>query len=394
MNNKITISKLAQAVSEKSAFPDKECEDLLRGFFRIIGQTLREGESVKVKGFGTFKLSKVEARKSVDVTTGGEMVIPPHRKIVFVPAKEMAAKVNAPFEMFETVELSDGVSDEELYREDLPGAEAETVESQNNKDEAVNAPEPETDTIGDVNVGGEDTVEEDSMKEEESMESEGEEEVMEKSEDMQHKEMQEGVHHRGSFNRGFLWGVAAMLIVVCGGLVALWFMNEDFRGVFGGKGKTASVSTSTAEMLGNEDLILAGEENEAEASTGMDGVTDDEAAAENGENTVAEKSVKGMAKVAADEENVAPTKPSDSGKVYDTIGTSRYLTTMAKEHYGNYHLWPYIYEENKAILGHPDRIRPGTRVVIPDLAKYGVDPHNKADIEEAKKKGVAIYARY
>ncbi len=38
---------------------------------------------------------------------------------------------------------------------------------------------------------------------------------------------------------------------------------------------------------------------------------------------------------------------------------------MAKEHYGNYNLWPYIYEENKAILGHPDRIRPGTKVIVP-----------------------------
>ena len=67
---------------------------------------------------------------------------------------------------------------------------------------------------------------------------------------------------------------------------------------------------------------------------------------------------------------------------------------MAKEHYGNYHLWPYIYEENKAILGHPDRIRPGTKVRIPSLDKYGVNPKDPAAIAKAKKMGVAIYARY
>lgn len=67
---------------------------------------------------------------------------------------------------------------------------------------------------------------------------------------------------------------------------------------------------------------------------------------------------------------------------------------MAKAHYGNYHLWPIIYEENKAKLGHPDRIRPGTPVVIPTLNKYGIDPFNKNDVEKIKKLGIEIYARY
>ena len=92
-------------------------------------------------------------------------------------------------------------------------------------------------------------------------------------------------------------------------------------------------------------------------------------------------------------EPTVPTQPSDK-KVYDTITKTRYLTTMAKDHYGNYHLWPYIYKENEKILGHPDRIRPGTKVVVPPLSKYGVNPDNKADIDKAKKLGNEIYARY
>ena len=90
----------------------------------------------------------------------------------------------------------------------------------------------------------------------------------------------------------------------------------------------------------------------------------------------------------------APTQPSDTKKVYDTVSTTRYLTTIARQHYGNQHFWPYIYEENKAILGHPNRIKPGTRVVVPDLRKYGVDPKNAADIAEAKRREAEIYARY
>ena len=67
---------------------------------------------------------------------------------------------------------------------------------------------------------------------------------------------------------------------------------------------------------------------------------------------------------------------------------------MAKDHYGNYHFWPYIYEENKTILGHPDRIRPGTKVKIPPLSKFGVSPDDPADVKRAKQKGVEIYSRF
>ncbi len=87
------------------------------------------------------------------------------------------------------------------------------------------------------------------------------------------------------------------------------------------------------------------------------------------------------------------TAPSDT-PVYDVVTTTRYLTTIASEHYGNFNLWPYIYEENKAILGHPDRIKPGTRIVVPPLSKYGVNPKNKSDIDKAKKMGKEIYSRY
>ncbi len=81
-------------------------------------------------------------------------------------------------------------------------------------------------------------------------------------------------------------------------------------------------------------------------------------------------------------------------KRYDTITKKRFLTTMAKEYYGDYNLWPFIYDENKAILGHPDRIKPGTRVVIPPASKYGIDASNAACVAKAKRRGQQIYSKY
>lgn len=79
---------------------------------------------------------------------------------------------------------------------------------------------------------------------------------------------------------------------------------------------------------------------------------------------------------------------------YDRVTTTRYLTTMAREYYGNHEFWPYIYEENKSKLGNPNRTTPGTMVVVPSLKKYGVNPKNPADIEKARSMGREIYARY
>ena len=45
-------------------------------------------------------------------------------------------------------------------------------------------------------------------------------------------------------------------------------------------------------------------------------------------------------------------------------------------------------------LGHPDRITPGTKVVVPPLSKYGVDPSNPEHIKKAKQLGIEIYKKY
>ena len=79
---------------------------------------------------------------------------------------------------------------------------------------------------------------------------------------------------------------------------------------------------------------------------------------------------------------------------YDRIGKERFLTTMAREYYGNPDFWSYIYEANSHRFGHPDRIKPGTSVIIPNLDRYGVDPKNPADVEKAKALAREIYARY
>lgn len=62
---------------------------------------------VKVKGLGTFKLTEVESRESVNVNTGERFQIQGHNKISFTPDTTMKDLINKPFAHFETVILNE-----------------------------------------------------------------------------------------------------------------------------------------------------------------------------------------------------------------------------------------------------------------------------------------------
>ena len=86
-----------------------EAEAFITAMFKVVNEGLKEDKLVKIKGLGTFKLTKVSARESVDVNTGERIVIEGREKISFTPDNYMRDLVNSPFSQFETVVLSDGV---------------------------------------------------------------------------------------------------------------------------------------------------------------------------------------------------------------------------------------------------------------------------------------------
>lgn len=396
MNEKITLPSLVALLSAKTGKTKKQCEDFLREFFNTLVDTLTEGENVRVKGLGTFKVIPVEPRKSVNVNTGEQMEIPGHNKIVFVPAKELAEEVNTPFAMFDSVELPDDIPDvEEEEEENVVKTNNEVKIDRNEESFKVLTPEPDYNSTEEIRVETPEEKEpekeepetEEIVEEERKYEWKDNDEIkqdkIEEKEEEQEEEIEQLVEEvekveesrkNYRFILGFVCGAAcAALICLC----AYLFFFEKWSDIFTSEKTTSALPEQIEESKENPLSAKTIAESDSIAKV---------IAADNTASVTKEESKQ-------DTENIAPTQPSDK-KVYDTISKTRYLTTMAKEHYGNFNLWPYIYEENKAILGHPDRIRPGTKVVIPPLSKYGVDPKNPEDIRKAKNKGVEIYARY
>lgn len=145
MNNKVTFPELVEQVAQYANTSKRMSELFLKELFATISQSLIDGESVKVKGIGTFKLTEVSPRKSVDVNTGEEIEIPGHKKLSFAPDKDMAEAINQPFMHFETEILDDDVTDDQLAAIDAgepteTPAEAAPAEEEADDTAAAEAP--------------------------------------------------------------------------------------------------------------------------------------------------------------------------------------------------------------------------------------------------------------
>ena len=137
MNEKITLQDLINLFSEKQGMNKKDAEVFVRTMFELIEEALATEKYVKIKGLGTFKLTEVDSRESVNVNTGERIEIQGHTKISFTPDVTMKELINKPFSHFETVVLNEGV---EL--EDTPVETPEEIVQEEIISETIIAEEP------------------------------------------------------------------------------------------------------------------------------------------------------------------------------------------------------------------------------------------------------------
>ena len=113
---KTAIQLITSALAKQHNLSADDAAAFVDAFFDIISSELKNGNQVKIKGLGTFKVQAVKPRESVNVNTGERVLIEGHDKISFTPDTVMKELVNKPFSQFETVVINDGVDTEELER--------------------------------------------------------------------------------------------------------------------------------------------------------------------------------------------------------------------------------------------------------------------------------------
>ena len=130
--SKNSLNVLGKKLAEKTGLSQQEAELFIKKMFDVVNEGLQDDKQVKVKWLGTFKVTSVKDRESVDVNTGERIVIDGRDKISFTPDNILKEIVNKPFAQFETVVVNDGVEFDEIDKK--IEAEEQMVENQQVKE--------------------------------------------------------------------------------------------------------------------------------------------------------------------------------------------------------------------------------------------------------------------
>ena len=154
--SKSSLSVLAKAVASKRGLTQAEAERFIATMFEVAGDGIQEDKLLKMKWLGTFKITSVKDRESVDVNTGERILIEGRDKISFTPDNILKEIINKPFAQFETVVVNDGIDfsdiDEKFAHMEREEEELQLQKEQECHDEEVvqeeqNAEQPQKEEL-------------------------------------------------------------------------------------------------------------------------------------------------------------------------------------------------------------------------------------------------------
>lgn len=351
--------------------------NFIREFTAIIEGTLARGESVSVKGIGTFHAVEVADELYIE----------------FAPDATLAETVNAPFSIFEPVELPDNLTDADMETAEMACYETEPASQPcpppiPPRREAA-APEPAA--TSPVSAPAPDPIIETPVQPEHAEPehktaapvSGNNEPEQAPHNTLPTKEIEKIIEHervvevRDHSSHHTLHIVIASLLSLVAGLAIGYFANNRLN--------LSHIKNVNIEAEG-VNVISKTEAKEGKSAT-ADSVAS--VAAGHSDSIPADTVSPGQGSTAVEPEAKTVETPR-AAIVTDTVKANRYLTTMARRHYGKKIFWVYIYEENKNIIDDPDHIAPNTVVVIPPAEKYGIKAGDKESEADAMRRAQAI----
>lgn len=373
----MSLPQLIDALIATGIADSATIRNFIQEFTAIIEGTLARGESVSVKGIGTFHAVEVADELYIE----------------FAPDATLAETVNAPFSIFEPVELPDNLTD----------ADMETAEMACNETEPASQPcpppipprreaaAPEPAATSPVSAPAPDPIIETPVQPEHAEPehktaapvSGNNEPEQAPHNTLPTKEIEKIIEHervvevRDHSSHHTLHIVIASLLSLVAGLAIGYFANNRLN--------LSHIKNVNIEAEGVNVI------SKTEAKEGKSATADSLAAVAAGhsDSIPADTVSPGQGSTAVEPEAKTMESPR-AAIVTDTVKANRYLTTMARRHYGKKIFWVYIYEENKNIIDDPDHIAPNTVVVIPPAEKYGIKAGDKESEADAMRRAQAI----
>ena len=90
----MTKADLVEEVARATQLSKKQAELVVHTFFQTIVDSLRGGEKVELRGFGSFRIRQRGSRLGRNPKTGDRVEVPPKQIPYFKPGKELRAILN------------------------------------------------------------------------------------------------------------------------------------------------------------------------------------------------------------------------------------------------------------------------------------------------------------
>jgi len=94
----VTKADIITIIAEGTGLTKVETSAVVDGFIASLSYALKNGESVELRGFGTFKIAVRKERKGRNPKTGEPLIIPQHKTPVFRCSKDFKKYINEPIE--------------------------------------------------------------------------------------------------------------------------------------------------------------------------------------------------------------------------------------------------------------------------------------------------------
>jgi len=92
MIKKAVLTQVINKSIRIRGIPVRDASACVDAIFNTLAEALVKGEKVEIRGFGTFSVKEVKARKS-SITLNGNDEVPAHGRIVFKPSDKLRRAV-------------------------------------------------------------------------------------------------------------------------------------------------------------------------------------------------------------------------------------------------------------------------------------------------------------
>ena len=379
--SKISIQELIDVIAQQTGISKKKAEEFLKVLQSTIEDGLINDRIVKIKGLGTFKLIWNEARKSINVQTGEEYIIPGHTKVSFVPDAQLKELINDKGVKTNESTLPDPLEKLNEQAEEIKGIIADIKEMKKTEPaliqpsesiEEMVKPEPELTNT---------TVNPTQNEEQVSIQSA----TLTEKHVLQERDLPIKKKRKEKHVVFFL----LVFLVVAGGVGGYLLYKDTVLGPYIVKAE------SKAKAL-KDKLVAIFEKSEAEnevlvveesiSTTPLDENMADNATEDEKPPVEAPKSTKKepVKKVAQQSVFEMPRNQKETITT-EVVEKGERLVVYAEKYYGHKDFWVYIYEANSNVLKSPGSVQVGMRIKIPKLNPKLIDINNPEALKYAKQ---------